>query len=367
MSTLLSRTVVLATDLWASPWLRPLNDPAAVDGLLALVWPTWSRTTVRAQIVGTIREAANVRTLILRPSAKWAGHRAGQHVSVEAEVKGRRLGRTFSLSSAPRLDGLIEITVKRSQDARVSAWWNETAELGDVVTLGQPTGEFVLPDVLPERLVMIAAGSGVTPIRAMLQEIDTRSKSDSTSRVLFLHCARTRDELIFGRELEALAARCSWLDLRIHLSGEDARLDTAAWNEIVAEAGEAPSFVCGPPQFLQAAERAWAEAGRVQHLNVERFTAQRLDPEAGASAHTATASRSGRQIVVAPGQTLLEAAETAGLRPAFGCRMGVCHTCLCRKTSGSVQDVRDGRIIDEPGAMIQLCVSTPRTAVTIEL
>lgn len=349
--------------LLRSPWLRPLNDPVAIDDLLGLVDPTWSLTTIRARVVDAIRETTGVRTLVLKPNRLWPGHRAGQHVQVEVELDGRRVRRTFSLSSPPRADGLLHLTVKRREGGKVSAWWNDEAVIGDVVTLGAPAGDFVLPSPLPRRLVMLSAGSGITPLMAMVRELEAR---DARCEVVFVHSAHSRSAAIFGRELERIARRRPGLDLRLHLSGENGRIDENALTRLAIEAGDAPAFVCGPAGFMDGVRAAWNAAGQAASLHFEHFGLPPRAAETGLP-ETIEASRSARTFVAAAGQSLLEAAEAAGLRPAHGCRIGICHTCKCRKISGVVEDLRDGRLSSESGEMIQLCVSTARSAVTLEL
>lgn len=347
--------------LLSSPWLRPLNDTAAIDDFLGLVSPLWSLTRIRARVVSARRETADTRTLVLEPNRLWPGHRSGQHVLVEVELGGRRLRRTFSLSSPPRADGLVSITVKKREGGKVSAWWNDGARVGDVVTLGAPAGDFVLPSPLPPRLVMLSAGSGITPLMAMLRELAGGRHHTET---LFVHSARSREETIFAEELEAKARQDPRVVLRMRRSASESRFDAEAMAALALEAGDAPVFACGPAGFVDAVRRAWA--GREDLLHFESFG---LPPRVieGGSAQPVVAADARKTFTAQAGQSLLEAAEAAGLTPVHGCRMGVCHMCKCRKVSGVVRDVRDGRLSDEPGQMIQLCVSTAESPVTLEL
>lgn len=349
--------------LLSSRWLRPLNDRAALDDLLGMVSATWSLTATRARVVEAIRRTADARTLVLRPNGRWPGHRAGQHTTVEVEVAGRRLRRTFSLSSPPRRDGLVEITVKRHEGGRVSTWWNREASVGDVLTLGDPAGDFVLPSPLPGRLVLISAGSGITPLMAMLGDLEARR---ADVEVLFFHVARSRRDVLFLEELEALARTRPGLELVLHPTETAGRPGAEVLAGLARRAPAAPAFVCGPDAFMDDVRRAWAEAGIDAALHFERFGLARRAATSGVD-ETVTTTRSGRSFVVAAGQSLLEAAEAAGLRPAHGCRIGVCHTCKCRKISGTAEDLRDGRRHDEDGEMIQLCVSTARSPLVLEL
>jgi ferredoxin-NADP reductase len=367
MATSTSPSNRLLRGFLAAPWLRPLNDPAAIDDLVGLVRPSFSLTKIRARVVGARRETPGARTLVLEPNRNWPGHAAGQHVLVEAEIGGRRLQRTFSLSSAPRADGRLEITVKRRDGGHVSAWWNGDAQIGDVVTLSAPAGDFVLPAALPSRLVMISAGSGITPVMAMLRALDDTARNGApVPEVDFVHVARSNADTIFAGELGTLSARNAWLHLSLHFTSESGRLSDSDWSRLARNAGEAPAFVCGPAAFMESARRAWRDAGTAGPLHMEHFGLAPSEHATGEGGEV-TASRSGATFTARAGQSLLEAAEAAGLRPKHGCRMGVCHTCICRRTSGTTVDLRDGRVSSEPGQIIQLCVSAPQTAVTLDL
>ena len=355
----------------SSPWLRPLNDPVAIDDLLGLVDPLWSVRDIRARVVETIREAPGVRTLVLRPNRHWRGHTAGQHVDVTVEIGGRRSTRTFSLSSAPGTDGSVAITVKQHDAGRVSRWWNEDARVGDVVTLGEPRGEFVLPSPVPPRIVLVSAGSGITPVMSMLRSLVA---SRSTASVLFVHCARSRRDVIFADELREIARSNPNFELRLFLSEECGRLSAEELARIATENSSVPAFVCGPQPFMTSVRRAWNDAGSAESLRFEWFGAPETTNASGQAqgiasgrAQDVEAARTGVHFVVEAGQSLLVAAERAGLSPAFGCRAGVCHMCKCRKVSGVTEDLRDGRVSGEPGEMIQLCISTARSAVALEL
>jgi ferredoxin-NADP reductase len=370
----------------ATRWLRPLNDAAAIDDLVGLVRPTFSLTKIRARVVAAWRETPAARTLVLEPNRHWPGHVAGQHVLVQAEILGRRVHRTFSIASAPRADGLLEITVKRRDGGHVSVWWNESARVGDVVTLSPPSGDFVLPPSPGPRLVMISAGSGITPVMAMLRALADAAdgsggatagaplraarRTGETGRPLpsveFVHVARSRTDAMFAEELEALASRHAWLRVASHFTAESGRFDERAWSRLARDAADAPAWVCGPAAFMEAARRAWREAGAEAQLRMEHFGLA-PSPHATGEGAEVTASRSGASFSASAGQSLLEAAEAAGLRPQHGCRMGICHTCVCRRVSGTTVDLRDGRVSSEPGEMIQLCVSAPKTAVTLDL
>lgn len=351
--------------LLSSPWLRPLNDLDALEDLAGRFDATWSIRRTKARVVAVVRETAEVRTLVLEPNRLWPGHVAGQHVVVEVEIDGRRLCRTFTISSPPRRDGTIDITVKRRVGGKVSAWWTERASVGAVLGLGRPTGDFVMPAGEHERVAMLSAGSGITPVMAILRDLHARAPDTS---VRFVHCARSREDVIFRDELEHMARVWRGLDLRLHLTGIDGRLDAAALARLARTVGTDLAFVCGPSAFLDAARQAWREAGNEGTFRSEHFELRStIGVGDGSAPQLVRAAREGVSFLAAGGRSLLVEAEAAGLKPPYGCRMGICHTCKCRKVSGVVEDLRDGRVSEEPDAMIQLCVTAARSAVTLDL
>jgi len=347
--------------LVGSPWLRPLNDLGAIEDLVACLVPTWSFTRVKARVIEARKETDRSRTLVLAPNRLWPGHVAGQHVLVSAEVRGRRVSRAFSLSSPPRRDGRVEITVKRREGGILSAWWNDEAVPGDVVVLGRPSGDFVLPSPLPASVAMLSAGSGITPLMAMLRALD---ESGAATPVRFEHWASTRDDVIFATELASIARRRPWLQLEVHPTDGVGRPGADALDRLAARCAGAATWLCGPAGFREAVRAAWGRADLPAPLE-ESFGI-------GASASTAgaepvVAATSGVEFEAPRGTSLLAAAEAAGLRPLHGCRAGICHTCSRRLLSGSVVDLRDGRVVSEPGRTIQLCVSGALTPVSLEL
>jgi ferredoxin-NADP reductase len=346
------------------PWLSPLNDLDAIDDFLVAAGRTWSPTKIRARVVRAIRETADTRTLVLEPNGRWPGHRAGQHTTVEVEIDGRRRRRTFSLSSAPSADGRIAITVKRREGGCVSVWWNDRAKPGDLVTLSEPVGDFVLPDAMPPRIVMLAAGSGITPVMAMLRELDRRPAAARPRELRLLHVARSRPDAIFLAELDALADRHAWLSVELHLTAERGRPGSEQLVDLAREAGAADAYVCGPAEFMQSVRDAWTMTSNAGRLRFEHFG---LPARIATDGAPQSVTAGGRTFEAKAGESLLEAAERAGLRPQYGCRMGVCHTCKCRKSAGVVGDLRDGRSSGDGEETIQLCISTAKSAVTLEL
>ena len=149
--------------------------------------------------------------------------------------------------------------------------------------------------------------------------------------------------------------------------GARPHLDSSSLGELVDDAAATQAAVCGPPALLDAVRGAWSElGGSAENLLAETFTPPALAAAGERAEGTLDFLRSDRQAVIGTG-TLLEQAEAAGLSPEYGCRMGICHTCTCRKATGAVRNLRTGGISAEQDEDIQLCVSVPAGDVALEL
>jgi ferredoxin-NADP reductase len=289
-------------------------------------------------------------------------------------IDGRRHVRTYSISSAPGRAprrGGFSITVKHVEGGRVSRHLVREIERGAYVALGVPQGEFVLPPGARPRLLLLTAGSGVTPVRAMLQELAGRAGLDD---VVHLHWAPRAADVIFTAELRALATAHAGYRLHVfttregaHGDGPAPRFSAELLDACCADWRERDAYACGPRALLDAAATRWATGGRAQRLRIERFQPVLAPPSASAAGGRACFARSGVTVEAGAQQSLLHAAEAAGLAPAHGCRMGICHTCTVALRSGRVRDLRDGRVTDEPGARVQICVSAVAGACEVEL
>jgi ferredoxin-NADP reductase len=350
---------------------RHLTLDRQLDFWMQELDPAWSFSALQARVVEVIAETHDVSTFILAPNRLWPGYRAGQFVTVEVEVEGVRMQRCYSLSSAPGV-GHVAITVKRVHGGRVSSWMHDHVRRGAVLRLGMPSGDFVLPAASPKpsRLLLLSGGSGVTPVMAILRELSQRNAVDD---VVFLHAARSRRDVIFERQLADLASLHSGLRVAFFIENDitrGGRLDRAKLAAAVPDLAERDTMLCGPAGMMEALAPTWIESGILHRLKTERFApVPRLESPAGRAPAKVKLSlvRSGRTLTTERSETLLEQLERAGERPAHGCRMGICNTCVCRKATGVVEDIVTGAVSSEPDEDIRLCVSRARTDVALAL
>ena len=336
-----------------------LTTPFLPDDYLGLVNPLWSARELRGRVERVRRESGGATTLVIRPGRGWTGHTAGQYVGIGVEIEGVRHWRSYSLTAPPRADGTVSITVKAA--GLVSEHLAHRTPVTSHVRLRLAEGEFVLPATISRRLLMITAGSGVTPVMGMLRQLAQLGDVPDT---VHHHSALTRDAVIFGAELRALAQTHPRLRLVEQHTDVDGLLSMADLDRVVPDWRERETWVCGPAGMLDAAEQHWADAGLTHLLHVERFAPKVL---AGADVETGTATFTRSAVTTPVSASLLDAGEAAGVLMPSGCRMGICFGCVVPLLQGQVRDLRTGDVHGEPGDLVQTCISAPAGDCSIDL
>jgi stearoyl-CoA 9-desaturase NADPH oxidoreductase len=353
-----------------SSLLEALTYPHGVDRYVELVSPLLVKREVRAEVLAVRRQTPKSVTLTLRPNENWCGIRAGQFVNVSVEIEGVRETRPYSpAGSQHAADGTIELTVSTHPEGKVSRHLRDHARPGIIVGLSQAQGEFVLPETRPRRVLLISGGSGITPVMAMLRTLCDEGLAD-TGEVGFLNYARSPELALYGAELEELANRHAGVRVARGFTRGDARALSGRFSRehlraVIAEHADAATFVCGPPALIDAVRSAWAEDGLPEPA-VETFTPTMLSFDTAEAVGTVSFQASGSEAANS-GLALLEQAEDAGLTPDHGCRMGICNTCSCRKTAGTVRNVLTGALSSAGEEQIRICVSVPVGDVALDL
>ncbi|HEU4515163.1 MAG TPA: ferredoxin reductase [Nocardioidaceae bacterium] len=349
----------LTTRLLRSRAVAALVSPHPVDRYLEIVNPMWAVEEVRARVEGVRRETDGARdggpvtTLTLRPTRTWRGFRAGQFVQVGVEIDGARRTRCFSISSSEQVGGeTVTITVRAHEEGLVSKYLATRAEPGTVVHLSQADGAFTLPDELPDRVLMISGGSGITPVMSMLRTLVDR---EYDGRITFVHYARDPESTIFREELERLSGHDN-IDLTVvHTRAGGARFTAQTLADLVPGHREIATFACGPAGLVERVREAYGDS---ELLRVEYFKTSTIAADAENAGGSVSFARAGK-AAENTGATLLEQAESLGLTPEHGCRMGICFSCTSRKTEGTVRNVVTGATSSLPDEDIQICVSQP--------
>jgi stearoyl-CoA 9-desaturase NADPH oxidoreductase len=311
-----------------------------------------------------VPETADAATIWLRTPHGWPQHVPGQYVRVGVDVNGVRHWRTYSLTSLPgRADGRIAFTVKALPDGVVSPHLVNRTRPGTVVRLAPPTGDYVLPDPPPERLLFVTGGSGITPVAAMLRDLVRRRVRIDVAHI---HLARTPSDAIFGRELRRMVrTRAPRYALREYHDEIGGRFTVDRLPALVGDVGAWDAWACGPAGLLDGLTEHWGALGISERLHLERFR-----PVVAAVCGEGGRVRfnlSGKTVKADGATPLLVAGEEAGAVLPSGCRMGICNSCVGRLTAGAVRDLRTGEVQHAEGQMVRMCTSGAAGAVEIDL
>ena len=230
------------------------------------------------EVVDLIDETPRVRSIIL-DVPEWPGHRAGQHVDVRLTAEdGYQAQRSYSIASPPDQNRLM-LTVERLSDGEVSPYLVDELRPGDVIELRGPIGGyFVWEARIGGPLLLVAGGSGIVPLMAMLRH---RAASGSTESARLIYSSRSFEDIIFREELERLSARSDGVEVIHTLT----RSQPPGWNgyarridaQMLADSAFPPAsrpvtYICGPTSFVEAASRALVLLGHeAKRIRTERF------------------------------------------------------------------------------------------------
>ncbi|MFE2586995.1 ferredoxin reductase [Streptomyces sp. NPDC059378] len=348
-----------STTLRSRAWnlLEMVTTPLLPSDYLDLVSPLRAGADLRGRIEAVHPETDDAATVVIRPGRGWRGHTAGQYVRIGVDVDGVRLWRAYSITSPThREDGRVTITVKAIPDGKVSNHLVRRAKPGTLIQLDQATGDFVLPQAKPAKVLYLTAGSGITPVMGMLRDTEFDD-------VVMVHCAPRPQDVIFRDELHDLVADKKLRLTEVH-TDTDGMLDIARLGELVPDWAERETWACGPAGLLDAAEEHWTEHGVPERLHTERF---RPGIVVAGDGGEVTFSATGKTVEADGATPLLDIGEEAGVLMPSGCRMGICFGCVTPLKAGAVRDLRTGEITEaEPGVLIQTCVSAAAGPCDIE-
>ena len=314
-------------------------------GIKPVPSPAPASDFTRLQVVVRHSETADSCSFVLQVPAEQRARFAaqpGQFLTLKVPCAEPPLLRCYSLSH----DAALRITVKRVAGGRASTWLFDHLKRGDAIESLPPAGQFV-PRSLDEDLLLLGAGSGITPLMAILRAALVRG----SGRVCLFHANRDADSVIFAEELAALQRDYpqrlvlhSWFDASQGLP------DVRAIATQLADWRAADCFICGPQPFMDTARAALEELGVAEaRIHLERFGAAVARPQAlsGPSSHLQVELEGKRhELDVASGEVLLDAMEQAGLQPPSACRSGICSACKCRVVAGSVT-MRSNQVLSE--------------------
>lgn len=344
-----------------------------IEPIIQLASPTWKYGQISARITSVRHESKNVFTLVLKPSRKWHTFKAGQFVQLSTEVNGAMISRTFSISSEPNFfsnTGQIELTIRSLEQGFLTPWLQNSAKAGNTVYLSQASGDFTLKNH-QEKKLFIAAGSGITAIRPILKQYKNEPWFQNAQLIFYV---RNESERLFESDLNALNK--AGLNYTYIYSNEDGRICQAHLDKLCPDLTSREIYVCGPPKMIETTQLllkdksipdsdVYYEYFGPPPLKVENLLL--ADDDEFIQVDYLSSQKQVSYKTDTDPKTLLDIAEDEGLKPVSGCRIGVCHQCICKKKQGRVFNIKTKKYSDSGSEEIQLCLSVPVGHVELEL
>ena len=344
---------------------RALTTPLLPDDYLALINPRWSTRELTGTVIRLRQETADTVTVVIKPDFPWPGHRSGQYARVGVEINGIRHWRAYTITSDPEHpEGVVSITVKLTEGGRMSPVFVNQVQPGRQVFLGEVEGTFGIPTPCRDRQLFMSAGSGITPIMSILREMQRRG---CLVDALHIHSCRSPEDMIFARMLRGMTKRQAGYRLHEIHTGNRPRFHPDQLDGLCPDWREREAFLSGPRELIDSVTARYEKEGLADQLHTERF--QPIIGTGGGDGAGGTVCFRVTDVVAEcePGISILVGGEQAGATLMYGCRMGICHTCVGRLRDGTVRDLRSGEIIEASGQMIRICVTAPEGPVEIDL
>ena len=332
----------------ANFWLQKIN-------------PLWSMNQPLAKVVKKQIVAKDMVSLILQCNRHVQRGVAGQHHPVTVEIAGRHYERTYSLMQVDA-DHLC-LTVKKVDQGLVSSWLVDQSQTGDILRLGQPYGE-MQQQVQTPRLLLLAAGSGITPMLSLIEAF-CQSRQLKAISVQLMYWVKTHEDAAYAEYLKEVAENFPNFTYQIfYTQQQDQRLNQSHVNQLKS-LNETTVYACGPSGFAATAETLFKHVASIQ---TEAFSLSQFDIDATDTGFiNVILTQSNKTLAIPKGQSILSSLEQQGIKPKHGCRMGICNKCACTKAQGATKNLLNGSANHEPSQLLKICVNSAQSDLVIDL
>ncbi len=246
----------------------------------------------------------------------------------------------------------------------MSNWFISESKIGDVFELGQPYGD-MQQNIKTPNLIMLAAGSGITPMLSLITAIKQSQQLDKV-QVQLLYWVKQRSDAAFVEYFEKIAQQYPNFNYQVFYTQEtpnDERLNTEHL-ALVDDIENSTIYACGPSGFVATVEQLFEKAPAVL---TEAFSLTNESSADDIGYVNVTLTQSNKVIAIPKGQSILVSLEHEGLKPNHGCRMGICNKCVCNKSQGSTRNLLNGSENTEPSQLLKICVNSAQSDLVIDL
>ncbi len=320
---------------------------------LAVNKKSWQQgLSLNLKCIAKKAETHDVNTYIFEaPDEHLCDYKAGQYLSFEFEINGKPVHRNYTLSSSPSRPERLAITVKQLEHGLASNWLAEQFKPGMLVPAHAPSGDFHLQQTSNNKLLLLSAGSGITPMLSMLRYM---SDMNIERDIVFLHSARSQQDLVAEQEIDLMNRNFKHCQVNYTLTqqapadwqGYQGRLNRGMLMDIV-DLEERSVFICGPQDFMQSAKEQLLALG-VYHDDIfEESFGHAVEPVSESKSVNILFDSWDTYVQGNNQQNILEQAEQAGLQLPYSCRGGFCGSCKVKLQSGEVNQLEDSGLSDD--------------------
>ncbi|KGT48646.1 ferredoxin reductase [Acinetobacter sp. HR7] len=336
-------------------------DQYAINFWMQKLNPIWSVNQALGKIVQKENAAQDMVSLKIQVNRLFKFGEAGQHHPVFVVVNGIRYERSYSLTQVNAQHVLL--TIKKVDGGKVSNWATDIAQVDDVIEFGQPFGDMTLAnDIAP--LVLLAAGSGITPMLSLLEALE-KSGEFAQQPVQLLYWVKHYQDVAFKQRFETLAAKYPNFTFKVFATQEQPAAERLNASHLadLQNLEQSTVYACGPSGFVAQAENLCAQA---KVFKSEAFSMSLTDNTETGFVNV-TLTQSNKVVSIPKGQSILVSLEQQNIKPNHGCRMGICNKCACNKVEGSTKNLVNGAQNKEPGNLLKICVNSAQTDLVIDL
>ena len=321
--------------------------------------PSWSTRKTQMICVNVIQETADVKTFQFKAEPAQLFHfKPGQFIGMQLEIAGEKHNRSYTIASSPTRPHLLELTIKKDSSGIVSPWLHQQIKVGSSIELRGPAGRFNCIDIPANKVLLISAGSGITPMMSMARFwCDQASDKD----IQFLNWARSTQDIIFRRELALMDHQhhqfsveiiCTQPGLRENWLGRRGRVNKNLLDDLVPDLKERTVFCCGPDGFMAQVKTSLQQLDfdmanyhdetfdpggkKKAKLAAEKISAVTATLNEPAGPFNLTFKKTGKTVQIEKNENLLERIEAEGITIESACHAGNCGCCQVKKISGDV-------------------------------
>lgn len=366
-------------------------DTVPEDRLNPVKTQTWANGRHLVRCVKVIQETHDVKTFcFMSQTPIMFFFKPGQFVTLELQIAGEQVMRSYTMSSSPSVPYSFSITVKRLPKGLVSNWLHDNLRVDDEIAVHGPVGHFNCIDFPTEKALFLSGGVGVTPVMSMARWwYDTNSAVD----MKFVHSAQTPKDIIFLKELELMASRidnfslsiiCERYDIGESWHGYRGFLTRNLLELIAPDVLQREIYCCGPSAYMTAVRTMLVDMGfDMKHYHEESFGQTPADAiedaeesaelaqiadEADQTGFCIEFADEGMSVTISEHETIHAASTKLGIYVPKACGMGICGSCKVKMLSGQVNMEHNGGISEEEieEGYILSCCSKPVDDVSIE-